>query len=309
MTSTDSLTVWTIGHSTRLFEDFLAILRAYVIERVIDVRIWPHSRRYPWFDGPALASALPAAGIGYTHLPELGGHRHPRPDSPNTGWRNLSFRGYADYMQTCEFAAALADLLALAEEARVATMCAEAVPWRCHRSLISDALLVRGARVVDIFSLTSARQHGLTSFAQATATQLVYPAVEGAIITRVARQGALEASPRGIQAGVSVAGGTSDADDPAIAQARFGEGGAQPRAVTEHQRERAVDGVASLTQLPLGQDGGTPLLAREVAAERSRSSPVSWARSSPASLARSSSTARRPMLRPWAKKARRTRRS
>lgn len=181
MASANLLTVWTIGHSTRPFEEFLAILRAQEIERVVDVRIWPHSRRYPWFDGPTLANALHAADIGYMHLPALGGHRPTRPDSPNTGWRNRSFRGYADYMQTAEFAAGLADLLTLTGQARVAIMCAEALPWRCHRSLISDALLVRGVRVIDILSGTSAREHHLTPFARATGAHLVYPAIECAL--------------------------------------------------------------------------------------------------------------------------------
>ncbi len=177
---TDPSTIWTIGHSTRPFEEFRAILRTWVIERVIDVRIWPHSRRYPWFDGTALAGALQAVDIGYTPLPVLGGHRRPHPDSPNTGWRNRSFRGYADYMQTSEFAAGLAELLALADQARMAIMCAEALPWRCHRSLIADALVVRGVRVVDLLTRTSAREHQLTSFARVTGAHLVYPAMEDA---------------------------------------------------------------------------------------------------------------------------------
>jgi uncharacterized protein (DUF488 family) len=180
MAVADPLTVWTIGHSTRPFEEFLAVLRARAIERAVDVRIGSRSRRYPWFDGPTLAAALHVAGIGYTPLPELGGHRPARPDSPNTGWRNPSFRGYADYMQTAEFAAGVAELLALAGEARVAVMCAEALPWRCHRSLISDALVVRGVRVVDLLSRTSAREHHLTSFARATDTHLLYPVTEDA---------------------------------------------------------------------------------------------------------------------------------
>jgi uncharacterized protein (DUF488 family) len=132
--------VLAVGHSTRALEDFVALLRAHGVEHLVDVRTVPRSRHSPQFN----RETLPAA---------LGGLRRPRPDSPNAGWRNESFRGYADYLATPEFAAGLAELLALAREHRVAVMCAEAVPWRCHRSLIADSLLVRGIPVEDILTL------------------------------------------------------------------------------------------------------------------------------------------------------------
>ena len=168
----------TIGHSTRTLEEFAAVLRAHGVEHVVDVRTVPRSRRNPQFNREALPEALAAYGIGYTHLPSLGGLRHPHADSPNTAWRNLSFRGYADYMETPEFAAGLAELLALAGQRQVAIMCAEAVPWRCHRSLIADALLVRGVPVEDILSAARRAPHRLTPFARVEGTRITYPAVE-----------------------------------------------------------------------------------------------------------------------------------
>src|SRR5271157_2487166 len=144
--------VLTVGHSTRALETFIQLLQAHGVKRVVDVRTVPRSRRNPQFNRETLPDSLSQAKIRYTHLKELGGLRHPRPDSPNTGWRNSSFRGFADYMQTPEFAAGLTKLMKFASLAQVALMCAEAVPWRCHRSLIADALLVRGVRVEYISS-------------------------------------------------------------------------------------------------------------------------------------------------------------
>jgi len=170
------LTVYTVGHSNRTWEDFLDLLRAHGIQRVIDVRTVPRSRHNPQFNKEVLSKKLRSARIGYVHLRKLGGLRHARQDSPNVGWRNSSFRGFADYMQTPEFADGLARLMKLARGKRSAIMCAEAVPWRCHRSLIGDALLVRGIKVRDIMSATSARPHTLTSFARVHGTQITYPA-------------------------------------------------------------------------------------------------------------------------------------
>ncbi len=152
------------------------MLKAHGVETLVDVRTVPRSRHNPQFERTALVKSLPAAGIAYRHMPALGGLRHPHGDSVNTGWRNASFRGYADYMQTPEFAAALDELIALGQQSRVAIMCAEAVPWRCHRSLIADALTVRGIPVEHIMSLTSRNPHKLTPFARVDGHQLTYPA-------------------------------------------------------------------------------------------------------------------------------------
>jgi uncharacterized protein (DUF488 family) len=171
-----NLTVLTIGHSTRTIEDFLAMLVAHRVARLVDVRSIPKSRRVPQFNSDALAASLEQHGIEYVHLKSLGGRRSARKDSLNLGWRNVSFRGYADHMASDEFRAGLAWLLELAQEKRTAIMCAEAVPWRCHRSLIGDALLARGVRVEDIMSATSARPHELTSFAKVNGTDVIYPA-------------------------------------------------------------------------------------------------------------------------------------
>lgn len=168
--------IHTIGHSTRPFDEFVAVLRAHAIEAVADVRTVPKSRHNPQFHIDSLTRTLPAVGLDYVHLPALGGLRHARPDSPNTGWRNASFRGYADYMQTPEFAAGLDELLALAAEKRTAIMCAEAVPWRCHRSLVGDALLVRGHEVIDIYDERTAKPERLTSFAVVDGLEVTYPA-------------------------------------------------------------------------------------------------------------------------------------
>jgi len=174
-TSNTPPVVLTIGHSTRSLESFIQLLRAHGVKRVIDVRTVPRSRRNPQFNNETLPESLSKAKIRYTHLEELGGLRHPRLDSPNTGWRNASFRGFADYMQTAEFAGGLAKLMKLASRTPVAVMCAEAVPWRCHRSLIADALLVRGVRVEHITSAKRRQEHKLTTFARVEGTRITYP--------------------------------------------------------------------------------------------------------------------------------------
>ena len=165
----------TIGHSTRSLEELVALLRAHGGERVADVRRFPRSRRHPHFAADALARDLPKTGIAYRHLPGLGGFRRPRPDSPNTAWRNASFRGYADYMATDEFASHLGALLDDARTAPTAIMCAEAVPWRCHRSLIADALLARGVQVRHILGLARAEPHVLTASARVEGGRVRYP--------------------------------------------------------------------------------------------------------------------------------------
>jgi len=167
--------IHTIGHSTHAIEEFIGILQAHGISRVIDIRTIPKSRHNPQFNGDELAAALAGAGIGYHRAKDLGGLRPTHRDSVNGAWRNDSFRGYADYMQTEEFAAAIEDLLDLARGEGTAIMCAEAVPWRCHRSLVGDALLVRGVEVLDIFSRTKATAHTLTSFARVEGTAITYP--------------------------------------------------------------------------------------------------------------------------------------
>lgn len=162
-----SVRLYTIGHSTRTLEELVALLRENEIGTLVDVRAVPRSRRVPQFNSDALARDLPPAGLHYVHMNALGGLRHPRKDSRNTGWRNASFRGYADYMETDEFRGALAELLAMATKERVAIMCAEAVPWRCHRSLIADAASVlHGADVLHIMGPGKANPHKLTAFLQ-----------------------------------------------------------------------------------------------------------------------------------------------
>jgi uncharacterized protein (DUF488 family) len=170
--------VLTIGHSNRPIEEFLAMLKAHGVELLVDVRTVPRSRHNPQFNLENLPESLTAAGIGHVHMPGLGGLRHPRKDSKNTGWRNDSFRGYADYMQTAEFSKNIDELLALDKERRVAVMCAESVPWRCHRSLIADALTARGIAVQHIMSATKASPHKLTSFARAEGERVTYPSPE-----------------------------------------------------------------------------------------------------------------------------------
>ncbi len=171
--------VFTVGHSSRTIAEFIAVLRTYGIEQLADIRSIPRSRHNPQFNADALAASLPTSGIDYVPMPALGGLRHPHKDSVNTGWRNESFRGYADYMQTPAFDAALDELIRMSHEKRIAIMCAEAVPWRCHRSLVADALGVHGVPVVEIFSGSSYRMHTLTSFAEVEGTRLSYPAKQG----------------------------------------------------------------------------------------------------------------------------------
>jgi uncharacterized protein (DUF488 family) len=167
--------VLTVGHSTRAIEDFIRLLQAQGVSCVADVRTIPRSRHNPQFSAESLSKSLQKAGIGYVHLAGLGGLRHPNRDSPNTGWRNASFRGFADYMQTPQFEKGLEELTQLAQGKRLALMCAEAVPWRCHRSLIADALTVRGIRVDHIMSLSSRRPHVLTPFAKVRGKRVTYP--------------------------------------------------------------------------------------------------------------------------------------
>ena len=166
---------FTIGHSTRSVQDFIALLLAHHIELVVDVRTVPRSRRNPQFNRETLPQSLQAAEIGYEHVAALGGFRRPSPHSSNAGWRNASFRGYADYMQTAAFAAAIESLAERAQRQRLAVMCAEAVPWRCHRSLIADALVTRGIRVEEIISATRTQPHAMTSFARVEGTTVTYP--------------------------------------------------------------------------------------------------------------------------------------
>ena len=171
------LVIFTIGHSTRTVGDFIRLLKAHAVQRVIDVRTIPRSRHSPQFNRDRLSPALHRARMHYTHMPGLGGLRRARRDSSNTAWRNASFRGYADYMQTSAFAVNLNRCIALAKRERVVLMCAEAVPWRCHRSLIADALIVKGIEAREITSGARARPHSLTQWAQVTGTRVTYPAV------------------------------------------------------------------------------------------------------------------------------------
>ena len=170
--------IFTVGHSTRSFDELVEILRAHGVERVVDVRTIPRSRHNPQFNRETLSKALHNRHLSYRHMKALGGLRHARPDSINTGWRNASFRGFADYMQTPSFGVALERLLKLAEQKPTAIMCAEAVPWRCHRSLIADALIARGYEVRDIMSVTSAKPHVLTPMARVLRQQVTYPPEE-----------------------------------------------------------------------------------------------------------------------------------
>jgi uncharacterized protein (DUF488 family) len=170
------LTVWTVGHSTRSAGDFIELLQAHRIEAVADVRRFPTSRRHPHFSRDNLEPALAAYGIDYVWLPALGGRRSPSPDSGNTGWRVAAFRGYADYMETPEFAEALAQLVDVGHAKRMAIMCAEALWWQCHRRLIADALLALGHDVVDIQSRDAATPHKLIPPATIRYGQLSYAA-------------------------------------------------------------------------------------------------------------------------------------
>lgn len=170
------LTIFTVGHSTRPIDEFIALLRAHGVRQLVDVRTIPRSRHNPQFAQDQLGPALEAAGIRYLHAPDLGGLRHARRDSINSAWRNASFRGYADYMQTEAFTTALENLMRIAREQPAVIMCAEAVPWRCHRSLIADALLIRGVNVEEISSATRCQPHKLTAWAKVQGQTLTYPA-------------------------------------------------------------------------------------------------------------------------------------
>src|ERR1035437_7577452 len=170
------LSVMTIGHSTRPIGEFIGLLKAHGVQRLVDVRTVPRSRHNPQFNRDQLSPSLHSARIHYSYMPGLGGFRPALHDSVNMGWYNASFRGYADYMQTPEFRKHLDALIELAKQERIAVMCAEAVPWRCHRSLIADALLIRGIRTEDIMSPTRRQVHALTPFAKVRGATITYPA-------------------------------------------------------------------------------------------------------------------------------------
>jgi uncharacterized protein (DUF488 family) len=169
------LAIFTIGHSTRPLDEFIEFLRANGVKRLIDIRTIPRSRHNPQFNRETLGPALRKSGVAYVHLKELGGLRHAKADSVNLGWHNASFRGFADYMETPEFQAGLARAIKLAEAKPSALMCAEAVPWRCHRSLVADALVVRGIVVWDIIGASPPRPHKLTPFARVRGMHVTYP--------------------------------------------------------------------------------------------------------------------------------------
>lgn len=175
------MTIYTIGHSNRPIEELLALLQKNGIDQLVDVRLFPGSRTNPQFGREELRQSLTTAGIAYLHEPRLGGRRHAAKDSKNMGWRNTSFRGYADHMATREFTAALASLIALAEEKATAIMCAEAVPWRCHRFLIADALTHAGWRVLHITGSAAPSQHKLTPFLRIRGDELTYPPEQPAL--------------------------------------------------------------------------------------------------------------------------------
>jgi uncharacterized protein (DUF488 family) len=170
--------LYSVGHGTRSLEAFADLLQSFDITLVADIRTIPRSRHNPQYNRETLPEALAPLGIGYRHLPGLGGLRKPRRDSINTGWRNDSFRGFADYMQTDAFRDALEDLMGLAKEDTLVLMCAETLPWRCHRSLIADALMIRGLPVTHLLKVGLAEAHRLTSFARARGLVLTYPKME-----------------------------------------------------------------------------------------------------------------------------------
>ena len=172
--SKPKLEIWTIGHSTHPLEEFFETLRSFDIKLLIDVRSFPGSRRYPHFNQQSLKVSLPGAGIEYRHFAELGGRRSVRPDSNNLAWRNNAFRGYADYMESVEFREGVARLLEVASESRTSIMCAEAVWWRCHRSLISDHLKAKGVKVSHIMARGKSEIHPFTSAARIVNGELSY---------------------------------------------------------------------------------------------------------------------------------------
>jgi len=176
--SEGSPVVLTIGHSTRTLEAFISLLVEHDVQKVVDIRTIPRSKHNPQFNREDLPNSLKATGIGYVHMPGLGGLRHSLPNSLNTGWRSLTFRGFADYMQENEFIEYLEVLIELAKTERVVLMCAEAVPWRCHRSLIADALSIRGVRVEHILSPTSLQTHKITPWAKVDGINITYPPEE-----------------------------------------------------------------------------------------------------------------------------------
>ncbi len=176
----DTLTIWTIGHSNRSIDAFIDLLSAHRIELVVDIRRYPASRSQPQFNQPALHESLTLAGIDYALMTDLGGRRRPSSESHNTAWRSDQFRGYADYMETEGFAFAIGQLLDSARKRRTAIMCSEAVWWRCHRSLVSDYLKVRGVEVLHITSVAPAKPHPYTSAAQVVDGQLSYRGLLGA---------------------------------------------------------------------------------------------------------------------------------
>ena len=167
--------VLTIGHSTRTLEEFVQLLEVYGVTLLVDVRTVPRSRHNPQFNKETLPDTLKHYGVKYIHMPEIGGLRHPKHDSINTAWKNSGFRGYADYMQTPEFNVNLLKIVTLARENRLALMCAEALPWRCHRNLISDALVVRHVKVEHIISKDSVINHELNELAHVEGTKITYP--------------------------------------------------------------------------------------------------------------------------------------
>jgi uncharacterized protein (DUF488 family) len=172
------LLIFTVGHSNRPLAEFISILTSHGISRILDVRRYPASRKWPHFNAASLAASLPDAGIEYVGLPHLGGRRRPRPDSPHRAWREEGFRGFADFMDTPEFAAGLAEIERLAADRPSALMCAEALPWKCHRSLVADALVARGWEVRDVVSEREARPHRIPKFARLEGERVVYDAAE-----------------------------------------------------------------------------------------------------------------------------------
>lgn len=169
------MTIYTIGHSTRSLDELLEILKVYNIEQLVDVRSVPRSRHTPQFNSDNMSGELPKSSINYIHLASLGGLRHASKDSINLGWHNASFRGYADYMQTKDFANGLDELLELARQKTTCIMCAEAVPWRCHRSMIGDAISVHDIPVIDIFDKNKSVPEKITSFAKIDGNTITYP--------------------------------------------------------------------------------------------------------------------------------------
>jgi uncharacterized protein (DUF488 family) len=174
-TPESELTLYTIGHSTRTLNEFMELLNVYGITLLLDVRTVPRSRHNPQFNKETLPATLKSYGVKYIHMPDIGGLRHPKRDSINLAWKNMGFRGYADYMQTKEFTDTVLKITALARENCLALMCAEALPWRCHRSLISDALVVRHVKVLHIISKDNTITHELTEFAHVEGNQITYP--------------------------------------------------------------------------------------------------------------------------------------